>query len=244
LATSSTISTGSKYVKNVQDSTLNAINQTIRVLKPKDDPPIFIHASSGAVYGINQRFQDLILEGPTIKHSTNNSIYSNVKISAESLIQNYTQENLIYGMNPRLFTFAGPYLALNEHFAIGNFVQNLLNRESVVMNGNSETLRSYMYPADLVIWLLKLAIKPTQKFLNFGSDKKIKILTLAEMVANLGNLKVENSFNENRNFTNYVPSTEITRNHLDIDTIIPLENSLEKWIKWLKSISKNVDSNN
>jgi dTDP-glucose 4,6-dehydratase len=244
LATSSTISTGSKYVKNVQDSTLNAINQTIRVLKPKDDPPIFIHASSGAVYGINQRFQDLILEGPTIKHSTNNSIYSNVKISAESLIQNYTQENLIYGMNPRLFTFAGPYLALNEHFAIGNFVQNLLNRESVVMNGNSETLRSYMYPADLVIWLLKLAIKPTQKFLNFGSDKKIKILTLAEMVANLGNLKVENSFNENRNFTNYVPSTEITRNHLDIDTIIPLENSLEKWIKWLNSIKKNFHSNN
>jgi dTDP-glucose 4,6-dehydratase len=243
LATSSTISTGSKYIKNVQDSTLNAINQTIKELKPANNPPIFIHASSGAVYGINQRFQDLILEGPTIERSSNNSIYCNVKISAETLIQNYTQKNLIFGMNPRLFTFAGPYLALNEHFAIGNFVQNLLNRESVVMNGNLETLRSYMYPADLVVWFLKLAINPTQKFLNFGSDKKIKIQTLAEMIANLGNLKVKKSFDENKNFSSYVPSTEIARNHLGIDTSISLETSLEKWITWLNYM-KNVHTNN
>jgi nucleoside-diphosphate-sugar epimerase len=238
LATSSTIASGSNYEKNVHDSTLNAINQTIMNLRPENNPPIFIHTSSGAVYGRNQRSNDLILEGSTIEISQENSLYCNVKISAESLLRNYTKDNLLLGMNPRLFTFAGPYITLNEHFAIGNFVQNLINKENIFVAGNPETLRSYMYPSDLITWLIKLALNPTTMFLNFGSDKKIKIGDLAEMVASIGKLKVLETHSEGNDFSNYVPSTENARKHLKIDSIISLESSIEKWIKWLYFLKK------
>jgi dTDP-glucose 4,6-dehydratase len=142
-------------------------------------------------------------------------------------------------MNPRLFTFAGPHLVLDEHFAIGNFVQNLLSNENIVVKGNSETLRSYMYPTDLIIWFLKLAFNPTQKYLNFGVDKEVKIGTLAEIIASLGKVKVVKYLNEESIYSSYVPSTETARKHLNIDSTISLETSLEKWIDWLTHMKKN-----
>jgi nucleoside-diphosphate-sugar epimerase len=234
LATSSSLRTGSSLSKNVYDTTMNVIHQTVKHLLPSTNAPVFIHASSGAVYGNAVKLQGLIKENAPVKISEKNSIYCNSKINAENLINEFTKKLLINGMNPRLFAFAGPHLALDEHFAIGNFLLNAVKGEDIIVKGNLETVRSYMYPADLVNWLVRLALNPTSSYLNFGSHYPITIGDLSKMVSNFTKNKRIKHLGTTLNFSSYVPSTTNARKQLRISEITPLSITIEKWIKWLK----------
>ena len=238
LATSSSIRTGSNLEKNVFESTVNVINQTVKNLSPSTNAPVFIHASSGAVYGEALRSKGLIEEKPSVIISNKNSFYCNSKITAENLIDKYTRNLLIKGMNPRLFAFAGPHLALDEHFAIGNFVLNAVKGEDIIVKGNPETTRSYMYPTDLINWLVRLALEPGTDYMNFGNDRSITIDELSKMIKDFNKNKGIKQIGINPEFSSYVPSTVNARNHLNISEIIPLSTSIDKWIKWLRVSKK------
>lgn len=234
LATSSNIKTGSNNNTNVSNSTINVINSTIKNLETSKNPPIFIHASSGAVYGDMKKHKRPVLEQHSVKIGSRNSIYCNTKIKAEKLIQKYSDESLIVGLNPRLFTFTGPHLVLDEHFAVGNFISNALRGESIIIKGDPTTVRSYMYPTDLIQWLIRLALKPTNDYLNFGSDYPVTLNELAILIGKItGNRKIEYLSNKSE-YSYYVPSTYNARKNLEIDKILSLDNSIEKWIRWLK----------
>jgi nucleoside-diphosphate-sugar epimerase len=237
-ATSSSIRTGSNLEKNVFESTVNVINQTVKNLSPSTNAPVFIHASSGAVYGEALRSKGLIEEKPSVIISNKNSFYCNSKITAENLIDKYTRNLLIKGMNPRLFAFAGPHLALDEHFAIGNFVLNAVKGEDIIVKGNPETVRSYMYPTDLINWLVRLALEPGTDYMNFGNDHSITIDKLSKMIKDFNKNKGIKCIGINPEFSSYVPSTVNARNHLNISKIIPLSTSIDKWIKWLRVSKK------
>ena len=238
LATSSSIRTGSNLEKNVFESTVNVINQTVKNLSPSTNAPVFIHASSGAVYGEALRSKGLIEEKPSVIISNKNSFYCNSKITAENLIDKYTRNLLIKGMNPRLFAFAGPHLALDEHFAIGNFVLNAVKGEDIIVKGNPETTRSYMYPTDLINWLVRLALEPGTDYMNFGNDRSITIDELSKMIKDFNKNKGIKHIGINPELSSYVPSTVNARNHLNISEIIPLSTSIDKWIKWLRVSKK------
>ncbi len=234
LATSSSIKTGSNLEKNVYESTVNVINQTVKNLSPSTNAPVFIHASSGAVYGEALSSKGLIEEKPSVIISNKNSLYCNSKVTAENLIDKYSRNLLIKGMNPRLFAFAGPHLALDEHFAIGNFVLNAVRGEDIIVKGNPETVRSYMYPTDLINWLVRLALEPSTSYMNFGSDSPITIDELSKIIKDFNQSKGIKYIAMNSKFTSYVPSTINARKHLNISEIIPLSTSIDKWMKWLR----------
>ena len=77
----------------------------------------------------------------------------------EELILKANSAGIIKGSNPRLFTFYGQGLALNSHFAIGNFIYGALTKGFIEVNGSLETVRSYLYMTDLVVQLFSLLIK-------------------------------------------------------------------------------------
>jgi dTDP-glucose 4,6-dehydratase len=130
-------------------------------------------------------------------------------------------------------------LALNEHFAIGNFLSNGLQSEKIEVKGSPETTRSYMYPSDLVKILLLLPSRQSKGSLNIGSNDSITMSELATLISNLTSRKGIYFSNPKAEPSHYVPSIVNLERVLGGLQIYQIESILEKWIKWLRNRNLN-----
>jgi dTDP-glucose 4,6-dehydratase len=135
-----------------------------------------LYVSSGAVYGV---------QPPELPHVPETfpcnpvTAYGKGKLKAEQLCLESGVETVI----ARCFAFVGPWLPLDTHFAIGNFIGNCLRNEPIEIQGDGTPLRSYMYGSDLAEWLLTLLLKGRSgEAYNVGSEEVISIADLAQLV--------------------------------------------------------------
>ena len=145
----------------------------------------FLYTSSGAVYGMQPARCKNIKEDYSGAPETSNpaSVYGEAKRMAEVLCAVYHQNFLLPVKIARGFAFVGPYLPLHTHFAIGNFILDTLLKRDIVIKGDGTASRSYLYAADLVIWLWTILIKgQNNRAYNVGSDFEVTIAELAKMV--------------------------------------------------------------
>lgn len=129
--------------------------------------------SSGAVYG--PTYQPLDENHPT----TPTTPYGKAKLDVERLCLESGVPTLI----ARCFAFTGPYLDRSIYYAIGNFIQNCLDGNDIVIKGDGTPLRSYLYADDLVEWLFAILDRgePGRPY-NVGSPEGLSIRELAETV--------------------------------------------------------------
>lgn len=148
----------------------------------------FLLTSSGGIYGPQPPSLELIPETwqgcPPIDQVS--SAYSQAKRAAEHLCSLYRDK---YGLNTiiaRCFSFIGPDLPLEVHFAIGNFIRDALFAEKIVVSGDGSPLRSYLDQHDLAHWLWTLLYDGEDgNAYNVGSNRKISIKDLAHLVRDL-----------------------------------------------------------
>jgi len=145
-----------------------------------------LFVSSNAVYGRAPGGQEFIEEtcntSPLI--TDGNVEYDESKRMAEALCSLYFQEWALPVKIARCFPVVGPYLPLDAHFAIGNFIGNALSGGPIQVKGDGTSIRSYLYLADLAVWLITILLKgESGQAYNVGSDSAITIAGLAEKVA-------------------------------------------------------------
>lgn len=141
--------------------------------------------SSGAVYGKQPPHISHLEETFEINAALVNTLsaYGQGKHAAEALCLSHAHTATEIKI-ARCFTFVGPYLPLDKHFAIGNFIRDGLAQSPIHIKGDGRAYRSYQYAADLIISLLHILCHgvPRQAY-NVGSDVAISILELARLVA-------------------------------------------------------------
>ena len=133
----------------------------------------------------------------------------------------------------RLFAFVGPYLPLDKNFAVGNFVRDARMGGPIEVKGDGTPLRSYLYAADLAIWLWTLLIEgvPGRTY-NVGSDQAISILDLARTVESVcgveRGIRVASKPTMGVKPKRYVPSIARARAELRLEPWIGLEEGIRR----------------
>ena len=141
--------------------------------------------SSGGVYG---RQQPELSHIPETYSPSPLTSYGKGKLEAERLCLGSGISTSI----ARCFAFAGPYLPLDTHFAIGNFILNGIRNEPIIIKGDGSPYRSYMYADDLVEWLWAILINgKIGEVYNVGSEEAISIADLAHLVSSCFLVKPE-----------------------------------------------------
>jgi nucleoside-diphosphate-sugar epimerase len=121
----------------------------------------FLFTSSGAVYGPQPPGMELIAEDYTGAPDPRDAaspyaIPGEAKRQAELLCAGRSGPETVIA---RGFSFAGPGLPLDGKFAFGNFIGDALGGGPIVIKGDGTALRSYLYGAELAVWLLTLLLR-------------------------------------------------------------------------------------
>lgn len=230
-ATSSVPGTGSKDLAAVRSSSINATQTILNSINNYGGQSRVLNLSSGAVYGKQRTSEGKVPEMAEFG-ATENS-YAKVKIEIEQQLNALQLVHVSQLTHARLFAFAGPFISLTDHFAIGNFIYNILSRSPIVVSGSPETTRSYMHPTDLIASLLRVIGKPEISYLNIGSADGFTMKEIAEVCSKLGgNLPIEFR-GEAQISSHYVPVVERQTKILQFSPFYDFQTSIIKWIRWL-----------
>jgi nucleoside-diphosphate-sugar epimerase len=199
----------------------------------------FLFTSSGAVYGpqppelasLSEEYPGAPLPSD-IQHA-----YGNGKRAAEFLCTAYSEIFDIEVKIARCFAFAGPYLPLDSGFAIGNFVRDAMNRGPIKLNGDGTAYRSYLYAADLAIWLWTILFTGEKgRTYNVGSENAVTTADLAQTVRKIVypdcEIKMARQPFPGRPAERYIPSTRRARQELGLQEWVTLEEGVRRMVQW------------
>ena len=139
----------------------------------------------------------------------------------------------------RCWAFCGPHLPLDEHFAIGNFIGDVLAGRPIEIKGDGTPRRSYLYAADLAIWLWTILFRaPSLTPFNVGSANDVSILELAQIVARTLKSNAEIRFAQKAPpgapVARYVPCVDRAIQLLGLSEITSLEESIQRTADWYR----------
>lgn len=192
--------------------------------------------SSGAVYG---RQPALVTHMSEDEHAVaaplaEYSAYAAGKREAERLWQ---QSSHRAGAIARCFAFVGPHLPLDAHFAVGNFIRDGLQGGPICVNGDGTPMRSYLYAADLAIWLWIILLQGAAgRPYNVGSEEDCSIAEIANIAAACFHPAPEVTIAQTpvpgHPVQQYVPSTLRARTELGLVQRIALSEAIRKTAAW------------
>lgn len=205
----------------------------------------FLYISSGAVYGRQpeslSHIPEAYLGGPDWLDAS--AVYGEGKRISELMCYLFARESTAHVAIARCFTFVGPHLPLDQHFAIGNFIADALAGRSIVLRGDGTPMRSYLYMADLAVWLWTLLLTDRKTstnplVLNVGSGDAISILDLARKVINelCPSLRVEVADNvtTSEQRRQYVPDVSKAELELGLRPLIGLQDAIRRTAEWYR----------
>ena len=205
-----------------------------------------LYTSSGAVYG---RSSAVYTHTPETSREAPDplllqSSYDEAKRMSEHLCVAYAHNRHLEPVIARPFAFVGPHLPLDAHFAIGNFIGSAIRNQPLHIRGDGTPLRSWLYAADLSIWLLHLLLRGTlNRAYNVGSEDAYSIADAARLTArtlrpssgDAGSslaVQIDGTPTPGAPMNSYVPSTARARDELGLRELVPLAEALRRTAAW------------
>lgn len=227
-----------KEIQNIQAGVTNFCQLAPTYLKGSK----ILYVSSGAAYGVQpptmkfleEDWIDLSLDVmPDQKRG-----YAIAKREAEHQFKKLSELSISTSI-ARCFAFVGPWLPRDQHFAIGNFIEDALHGGPIRINATHPVFRSYMHADDLVRWLMTMVSNADKicETYNVGSDEEIEIGKLAGFVAREFGVEVSRPMLTNENTDRYIPSIEKAKKYLNLDIKISLQESVNTTIREIKKQS-------
>ncbi len=204
----------------------------------------FLFVSSGAVYGMQPhdivRLPDDYLGAPDIADF--NSAYGHGKRAAEFMCLASAKQYGFASKIARCFAFVGPYLPLDSGFAIGNFIGDVLSGEPIQVKGDGTPCRSYLYAADLAVWLWTILFKgESGRTYNVGSEASLTIRELTNLMADIipsAEVQIAGKVSSEKFANRYVPETKRAREELGLDCLIQLQEAINRTLRWHATIAR------
>jgi len=205
----------------------------------------FLFISSGVVYG---------KQPPEVKRISEN-FFGSFEMNFEDIKTYYTEAKRVgellcygtikeWGLNiviARCFSFIGPFMPLDAHFAIGNFIRDALKGGPIVIESDGTKITSYMYAEDLAywLWIILLKGKPGEAY-NVGSEKEISLKELAKKIAEIYteltgkkvDIIIKKQPEPGKIPERYVPSTEKAKKELGLKETVSLEEAIIKSLQF------------
>lgn len=195
--------------------------------------------SSGAVYG---------QQPPGITHIPESypgapdpleprSAYGVSKRRAELLCAFYAERHGLACKIARCFAFAGPYLPAGGHFAFGSFLRDAMEGRPIRVSGDGTPRRSYLYAADLAIWLWTILFRgETGRPYNVGSECDMSIAELANEISRILNpglaVEIARQAVPGQLPQWYVPSTRRAQSELGLRETTGLREAILRTARW------------
>jgi nucleoside-diphosphate-sugar epimerase len=201
----------------------------------------FLLTSTGAVYGRQPAAITHLPEdyagGPDPADPAQAG--AEAKRAAEMLCAVYADADL-QPLIARCFAFVGPYLPLDAQFAAGNFIRDGLQGGPIRVAGDGTPYRSYLYAADLAVWLWTILLQgqPLRPY-NVGSASALTIGDLARQVADAFApavpVMVARAPIAGATPQRYVPAVERAETELGLRLTVPLAEGIRRTIDWHRS---------
>jgi nucleoside-diphosphate-sugar epimerase len=199
----------------------------------------FLYTSSGAVYG--RQPPDLTHVPETYQGAPDpldpETGYGQGKRAAEYLCVAAAEGGPMVVTIARCFAFVGPLLPLDRNFAIGNFIRDVLEGRAISVAGDGTPKRSYLYAADLAIWLWTILARGTPgTAYNVGSESDLSISELAALVAATISpgtpVRIALDADGHEAASRYVPSIRRASVELGLRERIPLGEAIRRTAEW------------
>jgi dTDP-glucose 4,6-dehydratase len=195
--------------------------------------------SSGAVYGTQppdcERLSEQYLGAPRPEDVS--AGYGHGKRAVEYLCSTAAAQTDLEVKIARCFAFVGPLLPLDRNFAIGNFVRDALYRDHIDVSGDGTARRSYLYAADLAVWLWTILVSGhSGRPYNVGSEAELSISDLARLVATVVrpgiSVRVAHEAAPGVPPTRYVPSTARAASELGLRERVVVDDAVRRTVDW------------
>jgi nucleoside-diphosphate-sugar epimerase len=125
-------------------------------------------------------------------------------------------------------------MPLDKNFAIGNFIGGAINDKLVfITNANNTPRRSYLYMADLAIWLWTILFKGNPEIAyNVGGETEYSIREVGEMVSTIADVPIHYSLGWKHQHDDYIPYVKHTMDTLGLQEWIPLNDAISRTLEF------------